>query len=154
MIYYIIGIVSLVIFDQLTKLQIENNLFIGDTIPVISDFFHITYVQNRGIAFGVFQGKINIISIVTIVAIVMLIIYFFKTFKKSNFLERLSFMFIIAGAIGNIIDRIFRGYVVDMLDFRGVWAYVFNMADVYINFGVILVLIEILLKSKNNKSQN
>lgn len=154
MIYYIIGIVSLVIFDQLTKLKIENNLFIGDTIPVISNFFHITYVQNRGIAFGVFQGKINIISIVTIVAIVMLIIYFFKTFKKSNFLERLSFMFIIAGAIGNIIDRIFRGYVVDMLDFRGVWAYVFNMADVYINFGVILILIEILLKSRNNKSQN
>lgn len=123
-------------------------------MPVISNFFHITYVQNRGIAFGVFQGKINIISIVTIVAIVMLIIYFFKTFKKSNFLERLSFMFIIAGAIGNIIDRIFRGYVVDMLDFRGVWAYVFNMADVYINFGVILILIEILLKSRNNKSQN
>ncbi len=154
MIYYIVGLVSLVIFDQLTKLKVENNFFIGDTIPVISDFFHITYVQNRGIAFGVFQGKINIISIVTMVAVVMLIIYFFRTFKKSNFLERLSFMFIIAGALGNIIDRIFRGYVVDMLDFRGVWAYVFNMADVYINFGVILVLIEILLKSKNNKTQN
>ena len=154
MIYYIIGIVSLVIIDQLTKLQIENNFFIGETIPVISDFFHITYVQNRGIAFGVFQGKINIISIVTILAVIIFIVYFFKIFKKSNFLEKLSYMFIIAGALGNIIDRIFRGYVVDMLDFRGIWAYVFNMADVYINFGVILVLIEILLKSKNDKSQN
>lgn len=152
MIYYIIGIVGLVAFDQLTKIQIENNFFVGDTIEVISNFFHITYVQNRGIAFGVFQGKINAISIATIIAIVGIIIYFLKNFKKIELIERIAYMIIISGAIGNMIDRIFRGYVVDMLDFRGIWQYVFNVADVYINIGVGLIFLDILLKLKNKES--
>lgn len=154
MIYYLIGIVGLVLLDQLTKIQIENNFFVGDTIEIISNFFHITYVQNRGIAFGVFQGKINAISIATTIAIIGIIIYFFKNFKKIEIIERIAYMVIISGAIGNMIDRIFRGYVVDMLDFRGIWQYVFNLADVYINIGVALIFLDILLKLKNKESQN
>lgn len=154
MIHYLIGIVGLVLLDQLTKIQIENNFFVGDTIEIISNFFHITYVQNRGIAFGVFQGKINAISIATTIAIIGIIIYFFKNFKKIEFIERIAYMVIISGAIGNMIDRIFRGYVVDMLDFRGIWQYVFNLADVYINIGVALIFLDILLKLKNKESQN
>ena len=154
MIYYSIGIVGLVLLDQLTKIQIENNFFVGDTIEIISNFFHITYVQNRGIAFGVFQGKINAISIATTIAIIGIIIYFFKNFKKIEVIERIAYMVIISGAIGNMIDRIFRGYVVDMLDFRGIWQYVFNLADVYINIGVALIFLDILLKLKNKESQN
>lgn len=154
MIYYLIGIVGLVALDQLTKIQIENNFFVGDTIEVISNFFHITYVQNRGIAFGVFQGKINAISIATTIAIIGIIIYFFKNFKKIEVMERIAYTIIISGAIGNMIDRIFRGYVVDMLDFRGIWQYVFNLADVYINIGVALIFLDILLKLKNKESQN
>lgn len=126
----------------------------GDTIEIISNFFHITYVQNRGIAFGVFQGKINAISIATTIAIIGIIIYFFKNFKKIEVIERIAYMVIISGAIGNMIDRIFRGYVVDMLDFRGIWQYVFNLADVYINIGVALIFLDILLKLKNKESQN
>lgn len=154
MIYYLIGIVGLVLLDQLTKIQIENNFFVGDTIEIISNFFHITYVQNRGIAFGVFQGKINAISIATTIAIIGIIIYFFKNFKKIEVIERIAYMVIISGSIGNMIDRIFRGYVVDMLDFRGIWQYVFNLADVYINIGVALIFLDILLKLKNKESQN
>lgn len=154
MMYYLIGIVGLVALDQLTKIQIENNFFVGDTIEIISNFFHITYVQNRGIAFGVFQGKINAISIATTIAIIGIIIYFFKNFKKIEVIERIAYMVIISGAIGNMIDRIFRGYVVDMLDFRGIWQYVFNLADVYINIGVALIFLDILLKLKNKESQN
>ena len=154
MIYYLIGIVGLVLLDQLTKIQIENNFFVGDTIEIISNFFHVTYVQNRGIAFGVFQGKINAISIATTIAIIGIIIYFFKNFKKIEVIERIAYMVIISGAIGNMIDRIFRGYVVDMLDFRGIWQYVFNLADVYINIGVALIFLDILLKLKNKESQN
>lgn len=154
MIYYLIGIVGLVLLDQLTKIQIENNFFVGDTVEIISNFFHITYVQNRGIAFGVFQGKINAISIATTIAIIGIIIYFFKNFKKIEVIERIAYMVIISGAIGNMIDRIFRGYVVDMLDFRGIWQYVFNLADVYINIGVALIFLDILLKLKNKESQN
>ncbi|NME35735.1 signal peptidase II [Fusobacterium sp. FSA-380-WT-3A] len=150
MIYYLIGIVGLVFLDQLTKIQIENNFFIGDSLAIIQDFFHITYVQNRGIAFGIFQGKINLISVFTVIAIIGIIYYFLKTFKKSSFLEKLAYMLIISGAIGNMIDRIFRGYVVDMIDFRGIWSFVFNMADVYINIGVAVILLDMFIKAKKD----
>lgn len=150
MIYYLIGIVGLVFLDQLTKIQIENNFFIGDSLAIIQDFFHITYVQNRGIAFGIFQGKINLISVFTVIAIMGIIYYFLKTFKKSSFLEKLAYMLIISGAIGNMIDRIFRGYVVDMIDFRGIWSFVFNMADVYINIGVAVILLDMFIKAKKD----
>ncbi|WP_370456844.1 signal peptidase II [Fusobacterium sp. FSA-380-WT-3A] len=148
--YYLIGIVGLVFLDQLTKIQIENNFFIGDSLAIIQDFFHITYVQNRGIAFGIFQGKINLISVFTVIAIIGIIYYFLKTFKKSSFLEKLAYMLIISGAIGNMIDRIFRGYVVDMIDFRGIWSFVFNMADVYINIGVAVILLDMFIKAKKD----
>ncbi|WP_027128250.1 signal peptidase II [Fusobacterium perfoetens] len=150
MIYYLIGIVGLVFLDQLTKIQIENNFFIGDSLAIIQDFFHITYVQNRGIAFGIFQGKINLISVFTVIAIIGIIYYFIKTFKKSSFLEKLAYMLIISGAVGNMIDRIFRGYVVDMIDFRGIWSFVFNMADVYINIGVAVILLDMFIKAKKD----
>ncbi|MCI6152909.1 MAG: signal peptidase II [Fusobacterium perfoetens] len=150
MIYYLIGIVGLVFLDQLTKIQIENNFFIGDSLAIIQEFFHITYVQNRGIAFGIFQGKINLISVFTVIAIIGIIYYFIKTFKKSSFLEKLAYMLIISGAVGNMIDRIFRGYVVDMIDFRGIWSFVFNMADVYINIGVAVILLDMFIKAKKD----
>lgn len=153
--YYIIGIVGLVFIDQLTKIQIENNFFVGDSLAIIQDFFHITYVQNRGIAFGIFQGKINLISVFTVIAIIGIVYYFIKTLKKSNFLEKIAYMLIISGAIGNMIDRIFRGYVVDMVDFRGIWSFVFNMADVYINIGVVMILLDMLIKYKKDlKEEN
>ena len=154
MIFYCVGIAVLIIVDQAVKVLVDRHMMFGDTIPVIDNFFHITYVQNRGIAFGVFQGKINAISIATTIAIIGIIIYFFKNFKKIEVIERIAYMVIISGAIGNMIDRIFRGYVVDMLDFRGIWQYVFNLADVYINIGVALIFLDILLKLKNKESQN
>lgn len=150
MILYYVGIVLLVVLDQLIKILVDKYMLFGDTIPVIGDFFHITYVQNRGIAFGIFQGKVDIISIATVIAIIGIIVYFFKNVKKSNLFERLAYIFIISGAVGNMIDRLFRGYVVDMLDFRGIWSFVFNIADVYINLGVILLLLDLLLKRRKN----
>lgn len=151
MFIYMIGIVMLVLIDQLTKFLVDSNMFLGDTLEVISNFFHITYVQNRGIAFGVFQGKINIISIATVVAIILLLVYFIKNFKENRMIENISYLLIISGAIGNMVDRVFRGYVIDMIDFRGIWSFVFNMSDVYINIGVTLIILDMFLK-KDHKS--
>ncbi|MFK4785971.1 signal peptidase II [Fusobacterium sp. MFO224] len=153
MFIYMIGIVMLVLIDQLTKFLVDNSMFLGDTIEVISNFFHITYVQNRGIAFGVFQGKIDIISIATVVAIILLLWYFIRNFKTNKTIENISYLLIISGAIGNMIDRIFRGYVVDMIDFRGIWSFVFNMADVYINLGVALIILDMFLKKEHKSSK-
>ncbi len=150
MIFYLVITILLVLIDQIVKILVERHMFFGDTISIIDGFLHLTYVQNRGIAFGIFQGKVDIISIATVIAIIGIIVYFFKNVKKSNLFEKAAYVFIISGAVGNMIDRLTRGYVVDMIDFRGIWSFVFNIADVYINLGVILLLLDLLLKRRKD----
>lgn len=150
MIFYLLGIVLLIVIDQVSKIFVDKHMIFGDSLPIIENFFHITYVQNRGIAFGIFQGKVDVISVATIIAIIGIIVYFLKNVKKSNFFEKMAYIFIISGAIGNMIDRLLRGYVVDMIDFRGIWSFVFNIADIYINLGVILLLLDLLLKRRKD----
>lgn len=151
MIYIFLFMIMLVI-DQYTKYIVDSNFLLTETVPIIEGFFNLTYVQNRGIAFGLFQGKIDVVSVLAIIAAVTILFYFIKNFKKINFLERIAYTMIISGAVGNIIDRIFRGFVIDMLDFRGIWSFVFNFADAWINVGVILIIIEyIFFDRKKNK---
>ena len=139
---YIFLFLILLIIDQYSKFIVHGTLYVGDTIPIIDNFFNLTYVQNRGVAFGLFQGKIDIVSILALIAIGLILFYFCKNFKKISFLERIAYTMIFAGAIGNMIDRLFRGFVIDMLDFRGIWSFIFNFADVWINIGVILIIVE------------
>lgn len=148
---YIILVAILIALDQVSKYIIDNNFFEGDTLGVITDFFHITYVKNRGIAFGMFQGKLDIISIATVIAIIAIIYYLYRDRNKMPILEKIGFNFILAGAIGNMIDRVARGFVIDMIDFRGIWAFVFNLADVWINIGVLLILLEYFFDNKKKK---
>lgn len=150
---YIVLILILVGADQLSKYLIDTTMFEGETIPFLHDFFHITYVKNRGIAFGLFQGKLDIISVATIFVIVAIAYYLYKEKNKLSLIEKLGFTYILAGAIGNMIDRIFRGYVVDMIDFRGIWSYIFNLADVWINVGVIFIILDQLFIKKREKNE-
>lgn len=150
---YIVLILILVGADQLSKYLIDSYMLEGETLPIINDFFHLTYVKNRGIAFGMFQGKLDIISIATIIAIVAIAYYLYKERNKLSTIEKMGFIYILAGAIGNMIDRAFRGFVVDMVDFRGVWSYVFNLADVWINIGVVFVLLDQLILRKKRETE-
>lgn len=150
---YIVLILILVGADQLSKYLIDSYMLEGETLPIINDFFHLTYVKNRGIAFGMFQGKLDIISIATIIAIVAIAYYLYKERNKLSMIEKMGFIYILAGAIGNMIDRAFRGFVVDMVDFRGVWSYVFNLADVWINIGVVFVLLDQLILRKKKETE-
>ncbi|AVQ17785.1 MAG: signal peptidase II [Fusobacterium mortiferum] len=150
---YIVLILILVGADQLSKYLIDSYMLEGETLPIINDFFHLTYVKNRGIAFGMFQGKLDIISIATIIAIVAIAYYLYKERNKLSMIEKMGFIYILAGAIGNMIDRAFRGFVVDMVDFRGVWSYVFNLADVWINIGVVFVLLDQLILRKKRETE-
>ena len=148
---YIVLILILVGADQLSKYLIDTTMFEGETLPLVSNFFHITYVKNRGIAFGLFQGKLDIIGVATIIAIVAIAYFLYKERKKMSIIEQLGFIYILAGAIGNMIDRVARGFVIDMIDFRGIWAFVFNLADVWINIGVLLILLEYFFDNKKKK---
>lgn len=150
---YIVLILILVGADQLSKYLIDSYMLEGEILPIINDFFHLTYVKNRGIAFGMFQGKLDIISIATIIAIVAIAYYLYKERNKLSMIEKMGFIYILAGAIGNMIDRAFRGFVVDMVDFRGVWSYVFNLADVWINIGVVFVLLDQLILRKKRETE-
>ena len=150
---YIVLILILVGADQLSKYLIDTTMFEGETLPFITNFFHITYVKNRGIAFGLFQGKLDIIGVATIIAIVAIAYYLYKERNKLSLVEKMGFIYILAGAIGNMIDRVFRGYVIDMIDFRGIWSYIFNLADVWINIGVIFIILDQLFRKNRKKNE-
>ena len=98
-----------------------------------------------------FQGRLSIISILTVVAIVAIFIYVLRNKKTLSILEHFGYTLILSGAVGNMIDRLFRGFVVDMLDFRGIWSFVFNLADVWINVGVFLLIVDYLILRRNEK---
>jgi len=147
----IILIIVLLGIDQWTKELVAGSMFEGDTIGILNDFFHITYVKNHGVAFGMFQGEIKTISIVAIVAILGIIYFMIKQLKPHEIISKYAYAFILAGAIGNMIDRIYRGFVVDFVDFRGIWKFVFNMADVWINVGVFLLILEVIILEKRKK---
>ncbi len=125
-------IMLMVIFcDQLIKTLIRSNFLLYQSIPLVSDVFHLTYVQNTGAGFGILAGRQNFFIIIAVLIIIGLLIYKYQA--PDHRLLDLALGLIIGGALGNVIDRIFLGYVVDYLDFR-IWP-VFNLADAMIVIG-------------------
>lgn len=147
----IILIVALLGIDQWTKELVARSMSEGDTIGILNDFFHVTYVKNHGVAFGMFQGEIKVISIVAIIAILGIIYFMIKQLKPHEIISKYAYAFILSGAIGNMIDRIYRGFVVDFADFRGIWKFVFNMADVWINVGLFLLILEVIVLERKKR---
>jgi len=141
---WFVMIALLVIVDQLTKLYVRNNLLLFEQNVVIDDFFYITHVENTGAAFGILKNARLFLISLTIIAAAVLIYLMIKNHSK---MMRLSIAFILAGAFGNLIDRVFRGKVTDFLDFD-VWIWkdypVFNIADVCVNIGATLLFIYLI----------
>jgi len=138
--FYLVFLAALVIADQLTKFLAKN--YLPESLPVIGNIFQLTFVKNFGIAFGLLQG-INSYMIWIYIIVLGLIIYFHDKFPKDRFSKTMIF-FLIAGLLGNLIDRIAFGYVIDFFDFR-IWP-VFNLADVYLNIGIIGLIAKEILK--------
>lgn len=139
---YILIILSLIGIDQFSKYLALNYLKGVSSIPIINDVFHLTYVENRGAAFGLFQNNQIIFVIVAMIACIVGLYYLYK--KDLNLLAKSSIILLISGAIGNMIDRVRLGFVVDYFDFRIIWEYVFNVADIFVVVGTILLCIYIL----------
>ena len=133
---------AFIILDQLAKFLAKS--YLAGTVPIIKNIFHLTLVMNSGIAFGFLQGA-NSIVVWLYLIVLGLVLYFYDKFPKGTF-NRVMLALIIAGIIGNFIDRIFFGHVIDFIDFR-VWP-VFNVADIYLNIGVIGMLASEILKKK------
>lgn len=140
-------IVSFILFiDRLTKIFADNNLVLNSPKPVIDNFLYFTLVHNKGAAFGLFQNKLYIFIFSALLAIALIYSELRKRPKKEFSLYKLSLVMILSGAIGNLIDRIYFGYVIDFIDLR-VWP-VFNIADSFITAGIILLAISMIRRRK------
>ncbi|CEP47010.1 signal peptidase II [Paraclostridium sordellii] len=139
---YILIIIGLIAIDQISKYLAVNYLVNIGSIPIIKNIFHLTYVENRGAAFGMFQNNQIIFIVVAIAACVFGLYYLYR--KDLNILGKSAIILIISGALGNLIDRIRLGFVVDYFDFRVIWDYVFNVADVFVVVGTILLCVYII----------
>ncbi|MDD2483879.1 MAG: signal peptidase II [Eubacteriales bacterium] len=147
---YLFLLVCIVAVDQAVKILIENEFALHESVPVIEGFFHLTYVQNTGAAFSIMEGKQILFILLASVISSILIIYIIKNRKKQSGFLLLGLALIAAGGIGNLIDRIRLGYVVDFLDLR-IWP-VFNVADIAVTTGcVLLVWYTFFIEAKKNK---
>ena len=154
MIIIIISIILLCI-DQISKLLVVNLLTKTDSITIIKNFFYLTYINNDGAAFSILVGKRIFLILIAVLVIVMLIRYIKKN-NIQNKLELVSISLIIGGSLGNLMDRVIRGYVIDFLDFK-IFTYnfpIFNLADTFIVIGVFLLLLKEIRKENNLDSRN
>jgi len=164
--------VALILIDQISKNIILTKFYPNESVKVAGEFFRISYVQNRGIAFGLFnnrsEGGKDVFLFVTPAAICILF-YIFSSSPVKTLLFKISFLFIVSGAFGNYIDRLLYGFVVDFLDFEfwdiiiqpfSIWKIKFagyemfrwpsfNIADSLISCGVVLLLIHTVFFEKD-----
>jgi signal peptidase II len=150
--YFLALIISgaVIILDQITKFLVDINMALHQSIEIIPNFFHLTYIRNTGAAFGFLaggrsSGRIIFFALFSILAIGCLI-YLLKTIRPGQKTAILSLSLILGGAIGNLIDRLRQGEVVDFLDFHWYdWHWpAFNMADSAITIGVILLFYQMM----------
>lgn len=146
----IIVTIALILLDQGTKLWALSSLKPIHNMTVMEGFLDLEFVENTGVAMGMLDGQRWLILITTIIIAIGLI-WFYMTMpkKKEYFPLRVSLVLVLAGAIGNIIDRLFRGYVVDFFKFTFVKWYVFNVADIYVVVGVILLALMLIFVVKD-----
>ena len=145
----------LVLADQISKVMVRKSMTLYESIPIIKDFFHFTYVTNDGMAFGInFPFGIYIFSAISAIFTAFLLWYLW-TIKNDGLILRIGITLILSGAIGNLIDRVFLGSVVDFLDFMigDFHWYVFNLADSYVTIGMGFVLYDSIFLEKQRKLQ-
>ena len=132
--------------DQFSKIHVCRSLFLGQSVTVIKNIFHISLVHNTGIAFGIFKGKTPLFIILSVIVIIYVTLRSVLRAEQYLFSKHLAMGLILGGAFGNLLDRLRLGYVVDFLDFR-IWP-VFNIADSAITIGIILLAVELFIKPK------
>ena len=139
--------------DQISKLVVSNNINLNGSVEVIKDFFSLTYVKNKGAAFGMFSSYTFIISLISVLILFYLLYELFKNKKEEKLIDY-SLSLIIGGLLGNLFDRMFLGCVRDFFDFtlfdKGFA--IFNVGDTFIVIGCIVFIIGILLEGKNENS--
>lgn len=142
----ILIIVLVNITDRLSKIWAAKNLMNGNDVVIVKNIFSFSYLENRGAAWGIFQGKVNFLLIMTVIIVIGIIFYLIK-YKPKGKIMRIGLSLIIGGAIGNMYDRGIYKYVVDFIYFH--WGDIysfptFNVADMSVVVGTILLVLSLL----------
>lgn len=144
--FFFVGVLAITVLDQIVKILAVRGLVPVGTVPLIDNIFHLTYCENPGAGFGVFANYTWALSLLTFLIIVVVTGYVvIKRPKEKVFVTAITFM--IGGALGNLIDRVRLGYVVDFLDFRLINFPIFNIADCFITVGAIIFAIYVIFLS-------
>ncbi len=147
--YLIIVVFVVVMLDQITKFMIVSNMTEGMSIPIIDQVFHLTFVLNPGAAFGLLEHNREFFIIMAIL-VLMFVVYMRKRILEEPLPIQIGIALFVGGALGNLIDRMRTGLVVDFFDFR-IWP-VFNIADIAICLGVGVMIWSIIREELKSKS--
>lgn len=150
--YYVIALIMIVL-DQWSKWLVVNNMELRESIPIIEGVFYLTSHRNAGAAFGILQGQMWLFYIATVIVVGVVIYYIQTEGKKSPWLAT-ALGLVLGGAIGNFIDRVLFGAVVDFLDVY-IFSYnypIFNVADMALVTGVIMLIIHVIKEEKKAKN--
>jgi signal peptidase II len=143
----------IILIDQISKGLVDKYIKFGESIKVINKFFYLTNINNTGAAWGMLSNQTSLLIIITFVVIALLF-YYLKVFKK-NARNIIAFGLLLGGIVGNLIDRLFLGYIKDFFELH-LWSYnfpIFNIGDMCIVIGAILLIIAIL-SGEDKKSAN
>ena len=145
----------LVVIDQVIKVLVINNMTLQQSITVINNFFNITYVRNTGAAWSILSGNVLLLIMISILALVFIYYYFLKD-KELKRIDTVSYSMLIGGIVGNLIDRMIHGYVIDYLDFK-IFNYnfpIFNIADTLIVISIIIIGISLIVGEYREQNRN
>ena len=129
---------AVILIDQLSKFFVRTNFQLNQSIPIINDIFHLTYINNTGAGFGILKAQTLILVFISILVIGILL-YNLDKIKNNETLLQILAGFVLGGTIGNLIDRLSYDHVIDFLDFQ-IWP-IFNFADSFVTIGVIGLII-------------
>ena len=130
--------------DQISKHLVLANIAMYERVEVLPGIFHFTYIENEGAAFGMLANNRWVFLVISAAAIVAFVFYIIK-YKPQDILLRVSLSFVVGGGIGNMIDRCFRGSVVDFIDVDFIDFYVFNVADMFVCVGCGLMILYVIV---------
>lgn len=146
------AVAGLVMIDQISKIWGLNELKDKNAISVIPDIFELRYLENHGAAFGILQNQQWIFAIITIMALAVLTWIYFKLPENRRYLPlKGCYVFLTAGAIGNFIDRMMNGYVIDFFYFKLIDFPIFNVADIYVTISMVVLIVLLMFYYKDNE---
>ncbi len=150
--YCVIVAIVIIVLDQLTKLAVINNMALGEDIPLIEGVFHLHYIRNEGAAFSLMEGRQALLIALVLIVVAVIFIYGWRVRKTEGAMLFWGLGCVAGGGIGNLIDRVRWGYVVDFFDIQ-VWP-IFNVADIAVCVGCGLILIYILFVEPKRRRLN